>query len=47
LKHQGVDAGVAIDKHRSDDESQQEEGNEINQQQGILVRHGSHWLDFE
>jgi len=47
LKHQGVDAGAAIDKHRSDDESQQEEGDEINHQQGILIGHGSDWLDFE
>jgi hypothetical protein len=40
-------AGVAIDKHRSNDESQQEEGDEIDQQQGILVGHGSAWLEIE
>ena len=47
IEHQRVNAGAAIDKHRSDDESQQEEGDEIDQQQGVLVGHGSDWLDYE
>jgi hypothetical protein len=43
-KHQRIDAGVAIDKHRSDDESQQEESDEIDQQQDILIGHGADWF---